>query len=134
MLRGGGDEGWPTLWHTPKVRTTRFIGGVLPTAEPWMDRGACVGRAPAWDRQIAGESEAERVARQAESARVCRTECEVLAQCRAWARSAKSVGHFGVCAGMVSRGDPDGGPSWSSRQQWVEVGQGEGGRSLGKAS
>ncbi|MBB1036726.1 hypothetical protein G6025_01760 [Dietzia natronolimnaea] len=82
-----------------------------------MERGACVGRWPEWDHTVEGENHVERAARQARAARICRTACPVLEQCRTWADSARSVGQFGVCAGRLPKrvdGPADG-------FRWVEV-------------
>ncbi|MBB1057853.1 hypothetical protein G6020_10705 [Dietzia sp. B19] len=81
-----------------------------------MERGACVGKWPEWDHTIDGESPPERKARKRRAANICRTACPVLAECRAWADSAQTVGEFGVVAGRATRSAPN---QFESR--WVEV-------------
>lgn len=108
---------WPSLVRRPEWRSPSFTREVLPLAEEWMERGACVGRWPEWDHTIEGENHVERAARHRRAARVCRTACPVLAECRAWADSARSVGQFGVCAGRLPKQTD--GPRKPA--QWVEV-------------
>lgn len=93
---------WPSLvaGRKPPQPTRRHT---LPHAEEWMQRGACVGRWPEWDGAIDGERQAERAARQRRAAKVCRTACPVLAECRDWASRAQTVGQFGVVAGKTTR-------------------------------
>ena len=110
-------------WPTPVKRTERDqvypARGILPAPEPWMERGACVGRQPLWDRTIAGEGERARLARQERAARICRTACPVMTQCRAWSEQATTIGDFGVCAGRVVRGAING----RGGGDWVELGR-----------
>ena len=110
---------WPKQWVRVEREQVYNWRNLLPPAEPWMERGACVGRQPMWDRTIDGESERARLARQERAARICRTQCPVLAECRDWSERAERLGEFGVCAGRVVRG------SVNSRTpaQWVELGQ-----------
>ena len=106
---------WPSLvrGRKPPEPTRRHV---LPPAEPWMSRGACVGKWPLWDGAIDGESLAERQQRQSEAAKVCREACPVLAACRDWAQRAETVGQWGVVAGQraVAVKGKQGG-------RWVEV-------------
>lgn len=127
MARSWEDSAWPTQWVRIEREQVYLARNILPPPESWMERGACVGRWPMWDRTIDGEGERARLARQREAARVCRTACPVLAECRAWSEQAATIGDFGVCAGRVVRGAING----RGGGDWVELG---GGGSMPRAS
>lgn len=113
---------WPTQWRQPIQHELLYEWrNTLPPPEDWMIRGACVGKQPGWDRSIDGESEKARLARQREAARICRTACPVLRECRAWSERVETIGDFGVVGGRVVRG------SINSRTpaEWVELGRDE---------
>lgn len=107
---------WPRPWPQHAQREIQIRQNILPRPQDWMERGACVGKWPEWDHTIDGESPPERKARKRRAANICRTACPVLAECRAWADSAQTVGEFGVVAGRATRSAPN---QFESR--WVEV-------------
>ncbi|MCT1884981.1 WhiB family transcriptional regulator [Dietzia cinnamea] len=112
---------WPKPWPQHKQHDLSYDWrNILPPAEPWMERAACVGRWPMWDRTVEGENEPTREARQERAARICRTRCPVMAQCRAWADRAETLGDFGVVAGRVVRGSINS----RTQAQWVDLGGG----------
>lgn len=117
MARHWEDSAWPSLVTRPKVPVPMYNHRVLPRGEEWMELAACAGRWPEWDHTIEGENHVERAARHRRVARVCRSACPVLRECRAWADTAKSVGEFGVVAGRVPK--TIGGSA--HRMHWVEV-------------
>ena len=84
MARSWKESSWPTQWARTEREQPYLARSILPAPEPWMERGACVGRQPLWDRTIAGEGERARLARQERAARVCRTACPIMTQCHAW--------------------------------------------------
>lgn len=117
MARHWEQSEWPSLVTRPVWRPPTLNREVLPAPEEWMERGACVGRWPEWDLAVEGESHVERTARHRRVARVCRSACPVLEQCRAWGDHARAVGEFGVVAGRVPK-KTDG---QGNRKHWVEV-------------
>ena len=122
MAKHWDDSAWPTQWRQHKQHELLYEWrNVLPPPEPWTERAACVGRWPMWDRSVEGESEKARLARQREAAKVCRTQCSVIAQCRDWSERVETIGDFGVVGGRVVRG------SINSRTpaEWVELGRDE---------
>lgn len=106
---------WPSLvaGKKPPEPTRRHV---LLAPEDWMTDAACRGRQPLWDGAIDGESSAERQQRQQQAARVCRTACSVLRQCRDWADRAETVGQFGVVAGRTARA-----AKGKQSGRWIEV-------------
>lgn len=118
MARHWEQSEWPSLVHRPRVFVPDYDRrDVLPRPQEWMERGACVGKWPEWDHTIDGESPPEREARKRRAATICRTACPVLAECRAWADRAQTVGEFGVVAGRVTRKVPN----RPNRLEWVDV-------------
>ena len=118
MARSWDESKWPKQVKRTEPEMLYRVRNILPRPEPWMDRGACVGRAPQWDRTVDGETEKARLDRQREAGRICRQACPVLRECRDWADRTKDLLDFGVCAGRI----PKPVSRRSTARVWAELG------------
>ena len=87
-------------------RLGRAAADLAELLGPQLERPACAGLAPTFDRDVPGETDDERTARIYRAKGVC-ARCPVLAACAAAAASLPAESRAGVWAGVLYPDTPD---------------------------